>query len=153
MGFLYIVNSQGLTKIGITADIQRRMNELKPDRIYQVVKLSREREREKKLHQLFTDKRLQGSEYFFLSWAERRRACRLARQGGERVKFPYRADCQARTHWLWWVGHGSGALVGVFGFGLAVGVAAVLIAQSRPEVQPRQARASFVFPTKSFVSV
>lgn len=148
MGFLYIIKTRELTKIGITADIQRRMNELKPDKIHQIVKLPRERELEKKLHRLFADKRLPGSEYFFLSWTERRKACSLARRAGKSVRLPYQAPHQVTTHWL-----SPGVALEVCGFGLAVGVAAVLITQSQPNVQPRQAPVSFAAPTKSFVSV
>ena len=45
MGFLYIIKRKALTKIGVTVDIQRRMNELKPDTVCQIVRLPRERER------------------------------------------------------------------------------------------------------------
>ena len=152
MGFLYVIKSKGLTKIGVTVDIQRRMNELKPDKICQVVELPRERELEKKLHRLFADKRLPGSEYFFLSWTERRRACRLARQAGKRVRFshpaPRQAPRQAPARWL-----RPTVVLEVCGLGLAAGVATVLIRQSQPDVQPRQAPVSFAAPTKSFVSV
>ena len=120
MGFLYIIKNRGLTKIGITVDVRRRMKQLKPDRIYQVVKLPRERELEKKLHRLFADKRLHGSEYFSLSRAERRRACSLARQAGKTVRFSDQAP--ANTHWV-----SPGVVWKICGLGLAVGVAAVLI--------------------------
>ena len=149
MGFLYVIKSKGLTKIGVTVDIQRRMNELKPDKICQVVELPRERELEKKLHRLFADKRLPGSEYFFLSWTERRRACRLARQAGKRVRFSHQAPRQTTARcWL-----RPTVVLEVCGLGLAAGVAAVLIRQSRPDVQPRQTPVSFAALTKSFVSV
>jgi len=151
MGFLYVIKNKRQTKIGITVDIRRRMNELKPDKICQVVELpgTAERELEKKLHRLFADKRLRGSEYFSLSWAERRRACRLARRAGKRVRFPDQAPRQATARWL-----SPGVALEVCGFGLAAGVAAVLIAQSQPNtVQPRQPPTSFAAPTKSFVSV
>lgn len=148
MGFLYIIKTKRLTKIGITADIQRRMNELKPDKIHQVVTLPRARELEKKLHRLFADKRLPGSEYFFLSWTERRKACRLARRAGKRVRFPDQAPRQAAARWP-----SPGVALEVCGFGLAVGVAAVWITQSQPNVEQRQAPMSFAAPTKSFVSV
>ena len=148
MGFLYIIKRKALTKIGITVDIRRRMNELKPDTVCQIVKLPRERELEKKLHRLFADKRLPGSEYFFLSWAERRRACSLARRAGKTVRFPRQAP--ARTHWTM----SPGMTLEICGVGLAVGVAAVLIIQSRaPNMQPQQGPVSFAAPTKSLVSV
>ena len=156
MGFLYIIKTKKLTKIGITADIQRRMNELKPDEVHQIVTLPRARELEKSLHRLFADKRLPGSEYFFLTWAERRRACRLARRAGKRVRFtrqaPRQAPRQAGNRWL-----RPGVALEVCGCGLAIGVAAVWIAQSRPNMEQRQVPVSFAAPTaaptRSFVSV
>ena len=148
MGFLYIIKTKKLTKIGITTDIQRRMNELKPDEVHQIVTLPRARELEKNLHRLFADKRLPGSEYFFLTWTERRKACRLARRAGRRVRFPYQAPRQAGNRWL-----SPGVALEVCGFGLAVGVAAVWIAQSRPNMEQRRAPVSFAAPAKSFVSV
>lgn len=148
MGFLYIIKTKRLTKIGITADIQRRMNELKPDKIHQVVTLPRERELEKKLHRLFADKRLPGSEYFFLSWTERRKACRLARRAGKRVRFPCQAPRQTTARWL-----SSRVVLEVCGFGLAIGVTAVWITRSQPNGQPRNVPVSFAAPTKIFVSV
>ena len=151
MGFLYIIKNRGQTKIGITVDIPRRMKELKPDKIFQIVELpeKRERELEQKLHRQFADKRLPGSEYFSLNRTERRRACSLARRAGKSVRFPYhQAPRQAMAHWL-----SPSVVLEVCGFGLAVGVAAVLITQSQPNVQPRQAPVSFAAPTKSFVSV
>ena len=151
MGFLYIIKNRGQTKIGITVNIPRRMKELKPDKVCQIVELpgKREKELEKKLHRQFADKRLPGSEYFSLNWTERRRACSLARRAGKSVRFPCRqVPRQAMAHWL-----SPGVALEVCGFGLAVGVAAVLITQSQPNVQPRQAPVSFAAPTKSFVSV
>ena len=146
MGFLYIIRRRGLTKIGITVDIQRRMNELKPDKVCQIVRLPRERELENKLHRLFADKRLQGSEYFFLNWAERRRACRLARRLGERVQFSYQASHQGKTHR---VRVSPGVALEICGLGLAVAVAAVLITQRQaPNVRPQQAPVSFAAPQK-----
>ena len=149
MGFLYIIKSKEQTKIGITVDILRRMKELKPDKILQIVKLpkKRERELEKKLHRQFADKRLPGSEYFSLSWTERRKACNLARRAGKSIRYN-QAPRQVLGHWL-----SPGVVLEVCGFGLAVGVAAVLITQSQPNVEQRQAPMSFAAPTKSFVSV
>ncbi len=89
MGFLYIIGNRGQTKIGITANIQRRMNELKPEKIYKVVASPRYKQLEKELHRLFAHKRLHGSEYFSLNWFERRRACRVARRAGKNVRFPH----------------------------------------------------------------
>ena len=154
MGFLYIIKNKRQTKIGITVDIQRRMKELKPDKILQIVEVSGkgEKELEKKLHRQFADKRLRGSEYFSLNWTERRRACNLARRAGKSIRFPYdQASRQVLAHWL----SPGGVVLGVcgFGFGLAVGVAAVLVTQSQPNVEQRQAPTSFAAPTKSFVSV
>lgn len=148
MGFLYIIKRKGLTKIGITVDIRRRMNELKPDKVFQVVKLRRERELEKKLHRQFADKRLQGSEYFFLNWVERQRACHLARRSGKKVRFPYRAPVKTRRV-------SPVVALELCVLGLAVGVAAVVITQSQPpNGQPQQQEpVSFTDSTQRFVSV
>lgn len=130
MGFLYIIKNRGQTKIGITVNIPRRMKELKPDKVCQIVELpgKREKELEKKLHRQFADKRLPGSEYFSLNWTERRRACSLARRAGKSVRFPcHPAPRQAMAYWL-----SPGVVLEVCGFGLAVGIAAVLITQSQP---------------------
>ncbi len=141
MGFLYIIKNRGLTKIGITVDIRRRMKELKPDRVCQVVKLPREKELEKQLHRLFADKRLRGSEYFSLSWAECRKACSLARRAGETAWFPDQVP--ANAHWV-----SPGVVLGICGLGLAVGVAAVLITQPRPNRQPGEAPVPPTAPQK-----
>ena len=153
MGFLYVIRSRGLTKIGITGNLRRRMNELKPDRVCQVVKCSRDGEKalEKKLHQRFARKRLPGSEYFFLSCAERQRACRLARRAGERVQFPYQPPHQAKTYWLrWWVSQGRLVLMGTLAFGIAVGMAAVVIVQRKPQGPPPPPPISVSVSTKLF---
>ena len=148
MGFLYIIRRGDLTKIGITVDIRRRMNELKPDHICQVVKLPRERELERKLHRLFDAKRLRGSEYFSLNRFERMRACCLARRSGKRVRFPYQAPHQTRRK-----GVRPGVILEICGLGLATGIAAVLISQAPPKRQPPTAPVSRTTPSQSFVSV
>ena len=149
MGFLYIIKSKALTKIGITTDVQRRMRELKPDKICQVVKLPREREKEleKRLHRLFADKRLQGSEYFFLNWAERRKACHLARKAGRRILYPHQVPNQGWAHWL-----GPGVALEICGVCLAIGVAAVLITRPQPNTQPQKVSMSFTAPGKVWFS-
>ena len=141
MGFLYIIKNKRQTKIGITVDIQRRMKELKPDKILQIVELSGkgEKELEKKLHRQFADKRLRGSEYFSLNWAERVRACSLARRAGKAVGFPCQAPVKA--HW-----GRPGLALEICGLGLAAGVAAILVTQPRPNGQPREAPVSPTAP-------
>lgn len=147
MGFLYIVQNKGRTKIGRTENLQRRMRELKPDKVWQVVELPENKELERELHRRFADKRLHGSEYFSLNRAERRTACTVAARDGQIVPI-YQIPSQAKPHWV-----SPGVALGLCGLSFAVGVAAVLITQPRPDGQPREAPVSFAAPTKSVVSV
>ena len=160
MGFLYIIGSRDLTKIGITVDIRRRMNELKPDQIYQVVELPNPRELEKELHRLFDAKRLPGSEYFDLNHSERREVCSLARDHGKEV--PFSPSHQTKRKGLKpetkRKGLRPGVILGICGLGLAVAsVVAVLSTRLPPKRQPQTAPeiapVSVAPPTKSFVSV
>jgi hypothetical protein len=66
LGFVYLVRNQDLFKIGITADLKRRMEELKPDEIVNTVKCRNFRDVERDLHSLFRDERLPQTEYFRL---------------------------------------------------------------------------------------
>ena len=160
MGFLYIIGSRDLTKIGITVDIERRMNQLKPDKIYTVVELPKERELEKKLHRLFDAKRLRGSEYFDLNRSELREVCSLARDHGKEVPFslPHQTKRKELKPETKRKGLKPGVILGICGLGLAVAsVVAVLSTRlppkRQPQTAPETAPVSVAPPTKSFVSV
>ena len=66
-GFVYLIRNEDIYKIGITENLLRRMDQLKPDEILNVVRCKNFRELEKDLHSLFKDVRLPQSEYFRLS--------------------------------------------------------------------------------------
>ena len=66
-GYVYLIRNQELVKIGITGNLLRRMSQLEPDEILNVVRCKNYRELEKDLHRLFTDERIPQTEYFRLS--------------------------------------------------------------------------------------
>ncbi|MDC0250875.1 GIY-YIG nuclease family protein [Synechococcus sp. AH-551-P21] len=66
-GFVYFVRNGDLCKIGITENLLRRMDQLKPDEVLNVVRCSNYEELERTLHKLFRDVRLPQTEYFRLS--------------------------------------------------------------------------------------
>ncbi|MBD1192869.1 GIY-YIG nuclease family protein [Vulcanococcus sp. Clear-D1] len=66
LGFVYLIRNQDLFKIGITLDLKRRMEELKPDEIVNTIKCKNFRDVEKDLHSLFRNERLPQTEYFRL---------------------------------------------------------------------------------------
>jgi hypothetical protein len=66
LGFVYLVRNQDLFKIGITSDLKRRMEELKPDEIVNTIKCRNFRDVERDLHSLFRGERLPQTEYFRL---------------------------------------------------------------------------------------
>ena len=70
IGYVYFVRNQDLYKIGITKDLKRRMDELKPDEIINTVRCKNSREVEKDLHDTFKDYRLPQTEYFRLDSAQ-----------------------------------------------------------------------------------
>ena len=59
-------NIEGLFKIGITSDLDRRMKELRPSAVLTTIRTSRSRIVEKNLHEQYQHARLAGSEYFRL---------------------------------------------------------------------------------------
>ena len=71
MGFLYVVGCHGMTKIGITTNLERRMRELNPDLIYQVFMSTEHEVLERDAHELYADKRLPQSEWFKLDKDDR----------------------------------------------------------------------------------
>jgi len=65
--YIYLIKNGDLHKIGITRHLERRMRELKPDKIVCTVEQANAIELEKFLHRKFADKRLPQTEYFRLS--------------------------------------------------------------------------------------
>lgn len=66
-GFVYLIRNGDLCKIGITENLLRRMDELKPDEILNVVRCPNFVEVEKQLHSRYKDVRLPQTEYFRLT--------------------------------------------------------------------------------------
>ena len=66
-GFVYFIRNGDLCKIGITENLLRRMDQLKPDEVLNVVRCKNFRELEKDLHSLFKEVRIPQTEYFRLS--------------------------------------------------------------------------------------
>ena len=66
-GFVYFIRNGDLCKIGITENLLRRMDQLKPDEVLNIVRCKNFREIEKDLHSIFKDVRLPQTEYFRLS--------------------------------------------------------------------------------------
>lgn len=65
--FVYLVRNKDLHKIGRTENLERRMKQLQPDEIVEVLETDRSRDLEYELHQLFKAKRLPQTEYFRLT--------------------------------------------------------------------------------------
>jgi len=66
-GFVYLIRNQDLFKIGITYDLRRRMEELRPDEIVNTCKCKNFKDVERELHSLFKGERLPQTEYFRLN--------------------------------------------------------------------------------------
>ena len=66
-GFVYFVRNGELFKIGITENMLRRLGELTPDELLNVVRCSNFQEVERELHRRFKEVRLPQTEYFRLS--------------------------------------------------------------------------------------
>ena len=73
-GFVYLIRNGDLHKIGRTDNLQKRLKQLKPDEVVQVLETDRSRDLEHELHQQFKKKRLPQTEYFRLDEAEVERA-------------------------------------------------------------------------------
>lgn len=63
-GFVYFIRNGDLYKIGITGNMIRRIGEIKPDEILNIVRCRNYQEVERSLHSKFKDIRLPQSEYF-----------------------------------------------------------------------------------------
>jgi hypothetical protein len=70
MGYVYLIRNGDLHKIGRTDNIGRRMKQLQPDEVLQVLETDRSRDLEHELHEQFKSKRLPQTEYFRLNEAE-----------------------------------------------------------------------------------
>ena len=66
-GFVYLIRNQDIYKIGITQNLLRRMEQLKPDEVVNTVKCRNYKELEKDLHDTFKDSRIPQTEYFRLT--------------------------------------------------------------------------------------
>ena len=66
-GFVYFVRNGDLFKIGITENMLRRLRELAPDELLNIVRCPNFQEVEWELHRRFKDVRLPQTEYFRLS--------------------------------------------------------------------------------------
>ena len=65
-GFVYLIRNDDIYKIGITDNLLRRFNQLKPDEVLNVVRCSNYEKLEKELHKKFKKNRIPQSEYFRL---------------------------------------------------------------------------------------
>ena len=66
-GFVYLIRNDDIYKIGITDNLLRRFNQLKPDEVLNVVRCSNYEKLEKELHKKFKEYRIPQTEYFRLS--------------------------------------------------------------------------------------
>ena len=66
-GFVYLIRNDDIYKIGITDNLLRRFNQLKPDEVLNVVRCSNFENLEKELHKKFKEFRIPQTEYFRLS--------------------------------------------------------------------------------------
>ena len=66
-GFVYLIRNGDIYKIGITDNLLRRFNQLKPDEVLNVVRCSNFESLEKELHKKFKEFRIPQTEYFRLS--------------------------------------------------------------------------------------
>ena len=66
-GFVYLIRNDDIYKIGITDNLLRRFNQLKPDEVLNVVRCSNFESLEKELHKKFKEYRIPQTEYFRLN--------------------------------------------------------------------------------------
>ena len=66
-GFVYLIRNDDIYKIGITDNLLRRFNQLKPDEVLNVVRCSNYENLEKELHKKFKKNRIPQTEYFRLN--------------------------------------------------------------------------------------
>jgi hypothetical protein len=70
MGYVYLIRNGDLHKIGRTDNLARRMKQLQPDEVLEVLETDRSRDLEHELHEQFKSKRVPQTEYFRLNEAE-----------------------------------------------------------------------------------
>jgi len=66
-GFVYLIRNDDIYKIGITDNLLRRFNQLKPDEVLNVVRCSNYESLEKELHKKFKQYRIPQTEYIRLN--------------------------------------------------------------------------------------
>ena len=66
-GFVYFIRNQDIYKIGITQNLLARLDQLKPDKVLNIVRCSNFEELEKILHKSFKENRIPQTEYFRLT--------------------------------------------------------------------------------------
>ena len=66
IGYVYFLRNQDIYKIGITKDLDRRLNELNADELIYSITCSNYKEVEKELHDLYKEDRIPQTEYFRL---------------------------------------------------------------------------------------
>ena len=66
-GYVYLIRNKDIYKIGITDNLLRRFNQLKPDEVLNVVRCSNYVSLEKELHKKFKEYRIPQTEYFRLN--------------------------------------------------------------------------------------
>jgi len=66
-GFVYFIKNEDIYKIGITDNLMRRLNQLKPDEVINTVRCSNYETLEKQLHKKFKKQRIPQTEYFRLT--------------------------------------------------------------------------------------
>ena len=66
-GFVYFIKNEEIYKIGITDNLMRRLNQLKPDEVINTVKCKNYESLEKELHHEFRKYRIPQTEYFRLT--------------------------------------------------------------------------------------
>lgn len=76
-GFVYFIRNGDLCKIGITENLLRRLGELQPDEILNVIRCKNYQDVERKIHSAFKEVRLPQTEYFRMNPAQIDEAHRL----------------------------------------------------------------------------
>ena len=66
-GFVYLVRNGDLFKIGITENLLRRLSEIKPDEVLDVIRCQNYQDVERKIHNKFKEVRIPQTEYFRLT--------------------------------------------------------------------------------------
>ena len=69
-GFVYLVRNGDLFKIGITENLLRRLSEIKPDEVLDVIRCQNYQDVERKIHNKFKEVRIPQTEYFRLTPAQ-----------------------------------------------------------------------------------